>query len=93
MTSLDAHRYTIILTTEPDGHAVNVRVPAMPGVHTWGATETEAIASAREAIALHLESYRERGLPVPQDRRPRASLGSASRVVLLRIMVEDLVGA
>jgi antitoxin HicB len=87
------HRYTIILTEEPDGRAFNVRVPAMPGVLTWGRTETEAIDSAREAIGLHLESYRERGEPVPEDRRPQAALGSAPRVILTRVEIEELAGA
>ena len=64
-------RYTVVLTPEPDGSAVNVAVPAMPGVFTWGRTEAEALASAREAIALHLEGYAERGRPAPRDRRPR----------------------
>lgn len=87
------HRYTIILTEDPDGGAVNVRVPAMPGVITWGRTEAEAIDSAREAFGLHLEGYRERGVPYPVDRHPRATLGSASRVVLTRVEIEEFAGA
>lgn len=67
-----SHRYTVVLTPEPDGSAVNVTVPAMPGVLTWGRTPEEALASAREAIELHLEGYAERGQPAPPDRRPRA---------------------
>jgi predicted RNase H-like HicB family nuclease len=83
------HKYTIVLIDEEGRGAVNVRVPAMPGVFTWGANEAEAIESAREAIALHLESYRERGEPYPVDHRPRATLGSATRVVLTRVEIED----
>jgi predicted RNase H-like HicB family nuclease len=60
--------YTVILNPEPDGSAVNVTVPALPGVLTWGATTEEALDSAREAIELHLESYVERGLPFPPGR-------------------------
>lgn len=51
--------YTVVLTPEPDGSAINVRVPAMPGLFTWGPTYEAAIASAREAIVLHLEGYLE----------------------------------
>jgi predicted RNase H-like HicB family nuclease len=87
------HSYTIVLTEEPDGSAFNVRVPAMPGVFTWGKTEAEAVDSAREAIALHLEGFRERGQPYPADRHPRATLGAAPRVVLTRVAVEELVEA
>lgn len=61
--------YTVILTPEADGSAITVEVPAMPGVVTWGRDRAEALASAREAIELHLESYCERGEPFPRDRR------------------------
>ena len=65
-------RYTVVLTPGPDGSAYNVTVPAMPGCLTWGSTENEALASAREAIALHLEGYAERGEPYSvEDAPPR----------------------
>ena len=64
-------RYTALLNSEPDGGAVSVTVPAMPGVLTWGRTPVEASKSAREAIELHLEGFVERGLPIPADRVPR----------------------
>ena len=60
-------RYTVVLTPEPDGSAINVTVPAMPGCLTWGTTIEEALAHAREAIALHLEGYAERGEPYPVE--------------------------
>jgi antitoxin HicB len=63
--------YTVVLTPEPDGSAVNAAVPALPGVLTWGRTTDEAYASAAEAVLLHLEGYRERGQPLPQDRPVR----------------------
>ena len=65
-----AYRYTVVLTPEPDGSAFNVTVPAMPGCLTWGATVEEALAHAREAIALHLEGYVERGEPYPVEAAP-----------------------
>lgn len=61
-------RYTVVLTDEPEDHAVSVRVPAMPGIFTWGETREEALAMAREAIGLYLEQYAERGEPFPKDR-------------------------
>jgi predicted RNase H-like HicB family nuclease len=63
--------YTVVLTPEPDGSAVNAAVPALPGVLTWGRTIDEAYASAAEAVLLHLEGYRERGRPFPHDRPVR----------------------
>jgi antitoxin HicB len=83
------HTYTIVLT--PDDGQFSVRVPALPGVFTWGTSEDEAIASAREAIALHLEGYRERGLPAPADRPIRLALGRRERVTLARIAVDEHV--
>ena len=63
--------YTVVLTPEPDGSAVNAVVPALPGVLTWGRTINEAYESAAEAVLLHLEGYRERGQPFPHDRPVR----------------------
>lgn len=83
--------YTIVVT--PDGGQYSVKVPAMPGVFTWGRTEAEAITAAREAIALHLEGYRERGKPNPPYRPVRLSLGRRERATLARISVEELVPA
>jgi len=84
--------YTIVLT--PDSGRVSVRVPAMPGVFTWGDTEDAAIESAREAIQLHLEGYRERGQPYPPDRAVRLTLGrKRDRVALARIAIDVSVAA
>ena len=92
-------RYTVVLTPEPDGSAVNVAVPAMHGVHTWGATEADALASAREAIALHLAGYADRSRPAPKDRRPRVGRGAAAALrgrpapTVTTVEVGQLVGA
>ncbi len=56
-------RYTVVLTPEPDGSAYNVTVPALPGCFTWGRTVEEALAMAREAIALYLEGEEDVSLP------------------------------
>ncbi len=47
--------FAVVLTPEPDGSAYNVAVPALPGCFTWGATVEEALAMARDAIAVYLE--------------------------------------
>ena len=64
------HAYTILLTPEPDGSAYNVTVPALPGCLTWGATVDEAVAMAREAIELWLESMAAHGEPIPVEAMP-----------------------
>jgi len=44
-----------------------VHVPALPEVVTEGDTEAEALAMAKDAIELVLESRRERGEPIPVE--------------------------
>ncbi len=61
--------YTIILEPDPDGGFV-VTVPALPEVATQGDTRDEALANAREAIALAVEHCRDRGETVPGDIAP-----------------------
>lgn len=50
-------RYTIILEREADG-GYHAFCPALPGCHTQGETEEEAMANAAEAVDLYLESRR-----------------------------------
>jgi antitoxin HicB len=64
--------YTIILDPDPDG-GYTVTVPALPGCITEGDTREEAIANAREAILLYIESLVEDGEPIPED-NPKAEL-------------------
>jgi predicted RNase H-like HicB family nuclease len=58
--------YRIVLVPEEEG-GFSVFVPALPGCFTQGETREEAIAMAREAIELHLESLRAHGEPIPPD--------------------------
>lgn len=44
-----------------------MHVPALPEIVTEGDTEAEAIAMAKDAIELVIESRRERGEPIPDD--------------------------
>jgi len=58
--------YRILLTPEDEG-GFSVSVPALPGCFTQGETINEAIAMAKEAITLYVESLMEDGEPVPDD--------------------------
>jgi len=58
--------YSIVLEPMEEGGFL-VHVPALPEVVTGGDTEEEALAMAREAIELVLESRRERGEEIPVD--------------------------
>lgn len=72
------HRYTVILTQEPDGSAYNVTVPALPGCLTFGATVEEAIERAKDAIALYLEDVIASGEPIPEERQPAVQIASVT---------------
>ncbi len=58
--------YSIVFEPMEEGGFL-VHVPALPEVVTGGDTEDEALAMAREAIELVLESRRERGEEIPVD--------------------------
>jgi len=61
------YRYTIILHPEPEEGGYSVTVPALPGCVTQGETIEEAIAMAKDAIALYIESLVADGEPVPEE--------------------------
>jgi antitoxin HicB len=61
-----SYTYTVILEPMQEGGFL-VHVPALPEVVTGGDTEAEALAMAREAIELVLESRRERGEDIPVE--------------------------
>jgi predicted RNase H-like HicB family nuclease len=63
-------RYTIVLTPDLEDGGYTVEVPALPGCVTQGETMEEAIANAREAIALHVAVLMAHGDPVPADVSP-----------------------
>ncbi|RPD47448.1 type II toxin-antitoxin system HicB family antitoxin [Paracnuella aquatica] len=54
------YTYKILLQKEPEG-GFTVTVPSLPGCITYGEDVDEAIAMAKEAIALYLEEMQERG--------------------------------
>ena len=59
-------KYTVILVPEEEG-GYSVEVPALPGCYTQGETREEAIAMAKEAIELYLESCKAHGETVPEE--------------------------
>jgi len=58
--------YRILLNREPEG-GYTVTVPALPGCITYGANVDEAIAMAKEAIELYIESLVEHNEPIPDE--------------------------
>jgi predicted RNase H-like HicB family nuclease len=70
---MSEYRYTIILYPDPEQGGYTVTVPALPGCVTEGETFEEAIAMAKEAIQLYVESLLADGEPVPvEHERPQA---------------------
>jgi predicted RNase H-like HicB family nuclease len=63
-------RYTIILQPDTEDGGFTVTVPALPGCVTQGASVDQAIAMAREAIQLYIESLVADGVPVPEESAP-----------------------
>jgi len=60
------HTYRILLNKEPEG-GFTVIVPTLPGCITYGETMDEAIANAKEAAELFLESLKAHGEPIPTE--------------------------
>jgi predicted RNase H-like HicB family nuclease len=58
--------YRVILRPEPEG-GYTVLVPALPGCITYGTGVDEAMAMAREAIELYVESLVVHGEEVPNE--------------------------
>lgn len=68
------YRYTIILQPEPEEGGYSVTVPALIGCFAQGDTLEEAVAMAKEAIAVHIEGLLEDGEPIPQEDAPLGML-------------------
>jgi antitoxin HicB len=55
------HEYTIILHPDTEEGGYTVTVPALPGCVTQGETLQEAIAMAKDAIRLYIETLVDEG--------------------------------
>ena len=60
------YTYSVILEPAEEGGFL-VHVPALPEICTEGETEEEALAMAKDAIELVIESRLERGETVPSE--------------------------
>jgi predicted RNase H-like HicB family nuclease len=65
---MSEYSYTIILHPDPDEGGYTVTVPSLPGCVTQGKTLEEAIAMAKDAIRLYVESLRADGEVIPLER-------------------------
>jgi predicted RNase H-like HicB family nuclease len=76
---MNEYQYTVILYPEPDEGGYSVIVPALPGCVTQGETLEEAIAMAKDAVRLYVETLRAEGETVPEEQvHPQAILISVA---------------
>jgi antitoxin HicB len=59
------HTYSLAIERHEDGYLAYF--PALPGCNTWGVTYEEAVANAREALALYLETLADHGDPIAEE--------------------------
>ncbi len=59
--------YTVVLEYDPEVQAYGVRVPALPGCYSQGASVEEALANAGEAIQGHIATLEQLGMSVPEE--------------------------
>lgn len=64
-------RYEISFVWSDDDQAFIADVPELPGCMAHGATQAEALANVKDAMALWIESARDDGQPVPQPKGQR----------------------
>jgi antitoxin HicB len=69
----ELREYEIVLVPEATGFSVFV--PELPSVATQGETVEEAVAMAKEAIELYVETMEEEGLLIPAVQRTRVAVG------------------
>ncbi len=62
------YQYAIILHSDPEREGYTVTVPTLPGCITEGDTVEEAIAMAKEAIQLYIETLIEDNQSIPEER-------------------------
>ena len=69
-TSDGAIKFAITLEQDEDGY-IAVSCPVLPGCHSQGKTDEEAIANIKEAIRGYIASMRRHGEPVPEIKEIR----------------------
>ncbi|MBI3959097.1 MAG: type II toxin-antitoxin system HicB family antitoxin [Chloroflexi bacterium] len=68
---MDEHKYEVIIYWSADDKAFVADVPELPGCMAHGGSQETALASAKEAMQLWLDTAAEFGdaIPAPKGRR------------------------
>ncbi len=64
-------KYEVIIYWSSEDESFIAEVPELPGCIAHGATQEAALASAKQAIDLWIETAREFGDPIPQPKGRR----------------------
>jgi predicted RNase H-like HicB family nuclease len=64
---MKTYRFTVVIEKEPEDPGYFAYCPALPGCFGAGLTIDETKEDMRKAIALHLESLRAHGDPLPGE--------------------------
>jgi predicted RNase H-like HicB family nuclease len=64
-------RYEIIIFWSNEDNAFVAEVPELPGCMAHGSTQEEALANAKDAMGLWIETAKEFGDPVPEPKGRR----------------------
>jgi len=76
-------RYSVVLTPEPDGSAINVTSPDIPDLVTFGRTREEALAMARDCAEGLILTYLDFGNEIPEA-------GGDAEVATIEVEVDAL---
>ncbi len=86
---MDSPNYSFRLIWSNEDHAYVATCPEMPGISALGARADIALAEARAALDLALETYEKEGWPTPPPRRISAHSGQF-RLRITRTLHEQL---
>jgi predicted RNase H-like HicB family nuclease len=68
------HKYEIIIYWSNDDQVFVAEVPELPGCMAHGNTPESALANAKEAIQLWIDTAKEFGDPIPEPKGERLML-------------------
>ena len=68
------YKYEIIIYWSNEDHSFVAEVPELPGCMAHGSTPEAALANARDAIQLWIDTAREFGDPIPEPKGERLML-------------------
>lgn len=75
--------YSVVLTPEPDGSAINVTSPDVPNLVTFGDNREDALAMAKDCAEALILTYLDHGDEVPEE-------GGLAEVATIEVDVEAL---